>query len=276
VGGGWRLCSVTHARSRYRTPRVHHRRRPAVRAEGAGTRTIKASALLTGVWLKYITSVGCGHTVYVWGPTGLLLPRSVCSSTETKRKRAYVQVCCRCYYCWCWRLFWCSRLCCEAYSKAWCKWRAHTCHVQGRMRISLFGVAANLLNFSWQRSAWPAPPCPTSPRPTPAPRPCPPCSRGEQKMTPAPRCVNQPRARYRYDARQPTASTVQRATCNTAHKSTSAVCLPLGCRPQSSTRPGRCLIHLNHPGWRPASPEGPPLRQLNTQRTKLQTMTAAL
>jgi hypothetical protein len=58
---------------------------------------------------------------------------------------------------------------------------------------------------------------------------------------------------------------------HTAHKSLhhiSAVCYRL----QHSTRPGLCLIH---PGWRPASPEGQPLRQVNNQRSKHQTTTAA-
>jgi hypothetical protein len=58
----------------------------------------------------------------------------------------------------------------------------------------------------------------------------------------------------------------------TAHKSLhhiSAVCYRL----QHSTRPGLCLTH---PGWRPASPEGQPLRQVNNQRSKHQTTTAAM
>jgi hypothetical protein len=65
---------------------------------------------------------------------------------------------------------------------------------------------------------------------------------------------------------------LQSAHHNTAHKSTSAVC---SCRLQSSTRPGRCLIHLNHPGWRPASPEGQPRRQVNHQ-TNQKMKTAAM
>jgi hypothetical protein len=55
----------------------------------------------------------------------------------------------------------------------------------------------------------------------------------------------------------------------TAHKSLhhiSAVCYRL----QHSTRPGLCLIR---PGWRPASPEGQPLRQVYNQRSKHQTTT---
>jgi hypothetical protein len=59
---------------------------------------------------------------------------------------------------------------------------------------------------------------------------------------------------------------------HTAHKSLhhiSAVCYRL----QHSTRLGICLIH---PGWRPASPEGQPLRQVNNQRSKHQTTTAAM
>jgi hypothetical protein len=65
---------------------------------------------------------------------------------------------------------------------------------------------------------------------------------------------------------------LQPAQRNTAHKSTSAVC---SCRLQSSTRPGRCLIHLNHPGWRTASPEGQPRRQVNHQ-TNQKMKTAAM
>jgi hypothetical protein len=66
---------------------------------------------------------------------------------------------------------------------------------------------------------------------------------------------------------------LQPAQRNTAHKSTSAVC---SCRLQSSTRPGRCLIHLNHPGWRrPASPKGQPRRQVNHQ-TNQKMKTAAM
>jgi hypothetical protein len=65
---------------------------------------------------------------------------------------------------------------------------------------------------------------------------------------------------------------LQPAQRNTAHKSTSAVC---SCRLQSSTRPGRCLIHLSHPGWRPASPEGQPRRQVNHQ-TNQKMKTAAM
>jgi hypothetical protein len=55
----------------------------------------------------------------------------------------------------------------------------------------------------------------------------------------------------------------------------SAVCLPPVGRLQHSTRPGLCLIH---PGWRPASPEGQPRRQVNSQhtRTKRHSATAAM
>src|SRR6056297_809567 len=53
-----------------------------------------------------------------------------------------------------------------------------------------------------------------------------------------------------------------------------SVRLPLASGLQSSSRPGSCLIHLIHKGWRPASPEIQSFNPGESQRTTINAQNA--